>query len=151
MKTPIKVENYTAADAPQIAEWTEALSHRNNVDREVYGYPTLNVLKASNGRPICYMPYQITYTMESLAFNPDATAQEKAAALRDEFTVLEYEARTKGIREINFLCSDREMKLFCVHHFFDVMTPKVILSSTYAENGYPDVSNSDMQLFRRKV
>lgn len=151
MKDRIRVEYATAADGAECADWIGKLAHRNNIDPDVFSYPTLQVFKASNGRAISYTPSQTTWFLESLAFNPDATPLEKAVALRETFTVIEFEARRQGIREIYFLCSDTETKLFCVHHHFDVMTPEVLLAANYQERGYPDVSGNEMQLFRRKV
>jgi len=133
----IKVEKLSLGDIPQLAEWTAALSGRNNVDADVYEYPTLQVLKASNGRPISYTPFQTCWMLEALAFNPEATAQEKAAALRDTFTVIEFEARCQGIKEIYFLCADEEMKAFVLHHEFTAMTPAT--------------EDNLMQLFRKKL
>lgn len=147
----IKVEKMSLADTPEFADWTAKLSHRNNVDAGVFEYPTLEVLKASNGKGISYVPFQTTWFLEALAFNPEATPQEKSVALRETFTVIEFEARCQGIREIYFLCADVETKWFCVRHHFDVMTPRVVLASSYASEGYPDTSNTEMQLFRRKI
>jgi hypothetical protein len=133
----IRVEKYTSADFAEFADWTAKLAHRNNVDPDVFAYPTFQALKVSNGRGIAYVPFQVPWMLEALAFNPEATAQEKAVALREAFTVLEFEARCLGIREIYFLCADAETKAFVMHHDFEAMT------ACTGEN--------PMQLFRRKI
>ena len=137
MSKRIRVEKLSQSDIPEFADWTAKLSHRNNVDADVFQYPTLQVLKASNGRGISYVPFQTTWFLEALAFNPEATAQEKAVALRETFTVIEFEARCQGIRELYFLCADSETKQFVSHHHFTAMTPAT--------------EENPMQLFRRKL
>lgn len=152
MREPIKVERPTTPeDAQQMAEWMGKLSHRNNVDPAVFNYPSTDVLKASNGVPLVYMPRQQVTMLESLAINPDAQKSDVALALRALIQVSEYEARMKGQGEEYFLCSDIATKEFCVRHGFDLMTPTVKLASSYESEGFPDINNSDMQLFRRKL
>lgn len=122
MRTPLKTEQITSADWPEMAEWMGLLSQRNNIDTAIFGYPATETLKVSNGKGIMYGPFQRTYMLESLAFNPDATNAEKANALREFFSIVSWEARNKGIRELYFLCADKETKVFVEHHGFEAMT-----------------------------
>lgn len=122
MRKPLKVEKTTAKDWPQMAEWMGLLSHRNNIDTEIFSYPATKTFKAGNGNPLLYMPIQNTVMLESLAFNPEATNAEKATALREMFSVVSWEARNAGIGEIYFLCADQETKTFVEHHGFEAMT-----------------------------
>lgn len=122
MRTPLKVEKLKADDIPEMGDWMSKLSHRNNIDTEIFSYPATETLKASNGKGILYMPFQKTYMLESLAFNPDSTNADKAMALREMFSIIAWEARNKGIGEIYFLCADEETKRFVKHHGFEAMT-----------------------------
>lgn len=122
MRTPLKVEQMKLGDMPEMADWMSKLSHRNNIDTRIFEYPATETLKASNGKGLLYMPFQKTYMLESLAFNPEATNTEKALALREMFSVIAWEARNKGIGEVYFLCADRETKAFVEHHGFEAMT-----------------------------
>lgn len=137
MRIPAKVEKLKTDDLPEMADWMGKLSHRNNIDTDIFNYPATEILKASNGKGILYMPFQKTYMLESLAFNPESTNAEKAIALREMFSVIAWEARNKGIGEIYFLCSDEETKTFVKHHGFEAIT-----AST---------DERPMQLFRLKL
>lgn len=111
----IKVEKATTNDWPQMADWMALLSNRNNVDTDIFSYPATEVLKASNGKPIIFMPIQKTFFLESLAINPEASAGETASALNALFNVIEFEARTQGHGETYFLCADEQTCKFAEH------------------------------------
>src|SRR5262249_19659827 len=102
-------------DWPQMAEWMALLAGRNNVDTEIFSYPATEVLKASNGKAIMYMPIQKTFFLESLAINPEATPLETASALNALFNVIEFEGRSQGHGETYFLCADEQTCKFAEH------------------------------------
>jgi len=137
MREPIKVEKMKAEDIPEMAGWMDRLSDRNNIDAAIFGYPATDVLKASNGKAVMYMPRQRVMFLESLAINPEAQASDVALALRALMQVSEYEARVNGHGEMYFLCSDPETKNYAIHHGFVAVTPAT--------------KENDMQLFERKL
>lgn len=98
-----------------MADWMAKLSDRNNLDAAIFSYPATETLKASNGKPLVYMPIQKTFFLESLAINPEATAMETAAALKALFQVVEFEALSQGHGELYFLCTDEETCAFAEH------------------------------------
>ena len=116
MRKPIKVERMAAEDAPQMAEWMEKLAQRNNIDPDIFNYPCTVVLKASNGKPVMYMPFQTVFVLESLAINPEATNAENAIALKELLSIVEWEGRKAGHGELYFLCADEQTKAFAEHH-----------------------------------
>jgi len=122
MREPIKVEKATSADVPEMSDWMAKLSHRNNIDTAIFGYPATDVLKASNGKGIIYMPRQRVLFLESLAINPEAQATDVALALRALLQVSEYEARILGHGEMYFLCADEETCKFAEHHGMEKVT-----------------------------
>ncbi len=137
MREPIKIERMKVTDAGEMADWIAKLSHRNNVDVSIFDYPATSVLKASNGKPIMYMPRQQVTMLESLAINPDAQGSDVALALRALIQTAEYEARNSGQGEMYFLCSDPETKHYAEAHGFKPVTPAT--------------KEDDMQLFERKL
>lgn len=137
MREPIRVEKMKADDLPEMSDWMSKLSHRNNIDTAIFNYPATDVLKASNGKGIMYMPRQRCTFLEALAINPEASPQECALAFRALLQVAEYEARVRGEGELYFLCSDAQTKEFARHHGCIPVTP--------AEK------ETDMQLFERKL
>ena len=120
-----------------MSDWMSKLSGRNNIDPNIFNYPATDVLKASNGKGIMYMPRQRCTFLEALAINPEASAADCALAFRALLQVAEYEARLRGEGEMYFLCSDKQTKDFAVHHGCIPVTP--------AEK------DSDMQLFVRTL
>lgn len=137
MREPIKVEKMQAADIAEMAEWMSKLSARNNIDPDIFKYPATDVLKASNGQGVIYMPRQRVMFLEALAINPQAQPTDVALALRALLQISEYEARAVGHGEMYFLCSDPETKRFAEHHGFRPVTPAV--------------NDNDLQLFERKL
>lgn len=138
MREPIKVEKVkTLPDAQEMAEWISQLSARNNVDPDIFNYPATDILKASNGRPVMYMPRQRVMMLEALAINPEAQASDVALALRALIQVSEYESRLAGMGEMYFLCSDPETKHYAEAHGFRAVTPKI--------------NDNDLQLYERKL
>lgn len=137
MREPIKVEIMKLDDLPQMAEWMSALSSRNHVDTSIFAYRATDVLKASNGQPLIYMPRQRVMMLESLAINPDAQQSDVALALRALIQVSEYEGRVAGHGEMYFLCSDPETKRYALAHGMIAVTPAT--------------KEDDMQLFERKL
>lgn len=116
MREPIKVEPMCKDDIPEMAEWMQALADRNNIDTGIFEYRATDVLKASNGKSILYMPRQRVMFLESLAINPEAQASDVALALRALLQVSEYEARVAGHGELYFLCADEETCKYAEHH-----------------------------------
>ena len=151
MRAPLKVEKLRSDDFPEMADWMSKLSHRNNIDTAIFNYPATETLKASNGKGLLYMPFQKTFMLESLAFNPEATNTEKALALREIMSVVTWEARNKGIGEIYFLCSDLETQTFVEHHGFEPMTPEAHkmpkAKGQVSEQAFADT----MRLYRLKL
>ena len=115
MRANIKVEQIKPEDVAQMSEWMARLAHRNNLDVSIFSYPATVTLKASNGKPLVYLPVQTVYMLESLALNPLNSAGETAAALRALFNVTEWEGRKAGHGEQYFLCADEETKAFAEH------------------------------------
>lgn len=116
MREPIKVEFMHPEDQAQMAEWIAANSARNDVDPNIFCYPATRVLKASNGKPLVYMPVQNVQMLESLGINPEANAAEVSLALKDLLQVIEWEGRKAGHGEILFLTSDKSTKRFAGNH-----------------------------------
>jgi len=111
----IKVEKAQASDFQEASQLFAGLAHRNNLDVSVLGYPSTDVLKASNGKTILYVPVQPTFFLESLGINPEASVMDTAAALKAVFQVVEWEAQNKGMGEFYFLCADEETCKFAEH------------------------------------
>lgn len=138
MREPIKVERVkTIEDANEMADWISKLSARNNVDPDIFKYPATDVLKASNGHGVMYMPRQRVMMLEALAINPEAQNSDVALALRALIQVSEFQSREAGMGEIYFLCSDPETKRYAEAHGFRGVTPVV--------------NENDLQLFTRKL
>lgn len=124
MREPIKIEKMKLEDLPQMAEWMAALSHRNAIDTSIFSYKATDTLKASNGKPIIYMPRQRVMMLESLAINPEAQASDVALALRALIQVSEYESREAGMGEMMFACKDEETCRFAEAHGMELMNFK---------------------------
>jgi hypothetical protein len=116
MREPIKIEKAKPEDWEQMATWMGLLANRNNIDTAIFSYPATDILKASNGKPVIYMPRQRVMFLESLAINPEAQASDVALALRAIMQVSEYEARVNGHGEIYFLCGDKETCEYAERH-----------------------------------
>lgn len=116
MREPIKIEKMKKEDIQEMCDWMSKLAGRNNIDTDIFTYPATDVLKASNGKGVIYMPRQRVMFLESLAINPDAQASDVALALRALIQVSEYEARVSGHGEMYFLCADEETCKYAEHH-----------------------------------
>src|SRR5882757_1896825 len=100
MREPIKVEKVSKLeDATEMADWISKLSARNNVDPDIFNYPATDILKASNGHGVMYMPRQRVMMLEAMAINPEAQNSDVALALRALIQVSEYESRLAGMGE----------------------------------------------------
>jgi N-acetylglutamate synthase-like GNAT family acetyltransferase len=104
-----------------MADWMAQLSKRNCIDTGIFSYPATDILKASNGHTVMYMPRQRVMFLESLAINPEAQSSDVALALRALLQVSEYESRNAGAGELYFLCRDEETCQFAERHGMEKM------------------------------
>jgi hypothetical protein len=108
-----------ASDAPQFTEWVTSTS-LNLFDPDIATYPNLRTLAIDkNGSPVLYIPFQPTFTVESLAHKPDITPRENAVALRAFQDAIEKLAAAYGIREIYFMCKDESLIDFVEGHGYE--------------------------------
>lgn len=115
MSKHIKIEPIGKEDWQEMADFMNGLKERNNLDPRVFEYPATQTLKASNGKSLVYLPKQLTFMLESLGINPEATPGEVAMSLRYLFAVIEFQARGLGMGEIYFLCHDEQTCAFAEH------------------------------------
>lgn len=99
-------------DAQRIIEWSFANREANDLDPDVLNYPLTEIFCAENGKPLGYLPAQLAAVLESFAPNPEATEQEKNAALYGLTDAIVETAANKGIKEIYFIGSNEEVNAF---------------------------------------
>jgi len=116
----IKLEPVSADDAEVIAKWLAADASKNLYDKDVFFYPSTLLLKTSTAdEPIAFLPAQLTLTIDSPAFNPNATKLQIALSLKKlmiEFVTRSYE---RGVREVNFFTASDDMAEFAIKHGFE--------------------------------
>lgn len=105
-------------DIPLLAHWM-ANTPNNLVDAAVFGYKNTQVYVAHKDKPVAFMPIQLTATLESLAFPPDASETQKAAAIAQLIKTAVFIAREKEISEIYFYTSDPKIAAFAQRHKFE--------------------------------
>jgi len=116
--TPIKIELVTADDIEILVKWlTESTD--NLLDRDVYFYPNVQVLKAVTDHSIAFLPAQLTITLDSPAINPQASKLQIASSLRKLILHIRSQALDRGVREINFFTASDEMAEFAKAHGFE--------------------------------
>jgi N-acetylglutamate synthase-like GNAT family acetyltransferase len=104
-------------DVPLLAQWMSNTPN-NLVDPAVFAYPNTQVYVAHKDKPVAFLPVQLTMTLESLAYPPDATDTQKAAAIAQLFKTAVFIAREKQIAEIYFYTSDPTIATFALRHGF---------------------------------
>lgn len=104
-------------DIPLLAHWM-ANTPNNLVDAAVFGYKNTQVYVAHKEKPVAFLPVQLTMTLESLAFPPDASEIQKAAAIAQLIKTAVFIAREKEIAEIFFYTSDPQIAEFALRHKF---------------------------------
>jgi len=90
-------------EAPQVVEWLST-TEKNLFDPSLLGYPSTVTLCVENGRPLLYMPLQVTLTMESLGKMPGIRKRDMAFALVEMIEAVKRFAKGSGITEVYFLC-----------------------------------------------
>jgi hypothetical protein len=105
-------------DIPLLAHWMSNNAEKNLVDPAVFGYPNTQVYVAHKDWPIAFMPVQLTMTLESLGFKPDASVTQRAEALAQLFKTAVFVAREKQIAEIYFVTGDDSTAEFAKNHGF---------------------------------
>src|SRR5215831_16302645 len=79
--------------------WFEATPQS---DKDVLGYPAIQMWEASNGKTIAILPVHTVAMLESIGHNPDSTDLELAESLRQLIKTVYTTAWSSGIREIWF-------------------------------------------------
>ena len=121
MSDQTKLRYATPEDAPQITEWLNS-TQGNLYDPDVLTYPTLRVLCAYNGNgPSVYLPAQTALVLESLAVKPGTPPIESARAFRDLVKGMELLASSLGVKELYFMCSDKNVISLAESHGFTRM------------------------------
>jgi hypothetical protein len=105
-------------DVPLLAHWMTNNSTVNLVDPAIFSYKHTQVYVAHRDKPIAFLPVQLTMTLESLAFPPDASDLQKAAAIAQLIKTAVFIAREKEIAEIYFYTTDPAIASFALGHKF---------------------------------
>jgi len=105
-------------DIPLLAHWITNTPN-NLLDPGVFNYPNTTVLVAHRDKPTAYLPVQLTMTLESLAFPPDAPKVHKAASIAQLIKTAVFMAREKQIAEIYFYTHDPSIAEFALRHKFE--------------------------------
>ena len=113
----IYVRKAEQRDIPLLAHWMTNTPN-NLVDAAVFRYKNTQVYVAHKEKPVAFLPVQLTMTLESLAFPPDATETQKAAAIAQLIKTAVFIAREKEIAEIFFYTSDPTIAEFAQRHRF---------------------------------
>lgn len=117
----IWVRPVTQDDLENMAHWLVLNGDKNLLDLDVAKYPETTHLCAHDGKPLLYLPVQLTAMLESLAPRPDASRQELAAALEKLMKVVIFLALKNGLHELYFVTTDQQLEQFAVRHGFEVM------------------------------
>jgi hypothetical protein len=108
-------------DIPLLAHWLHNSPFASDVDATVFAYPNTQVYVAHRDKPVGMLPLQLTMTVESFAYPPDASDTQKAAALAQLIKTAVFIAREKQIAEIFFNTTDEHMATFAAAHGFREM------------------------------
>ena len=90
----------------QFLSWAEGNRLRNSWDERVLDYPLCAVMAAVNGKVVAYIPTHPVLILDSVAPNPEASAEELQEALLMFLGAAEKCAKMTGMGEVMFLASD---------------------------------------------
>jgi hypothetical protein len=125
MKTTVRLAN--ESDAQNFVGWQTG-TRLNLFDPAIATYPSLRTLAVDiDGSPVSYVPFHPVMAVESIGHKPDLTPRENAYALRKVQDALEDVARTYGMAEIWWQCSDPTLIEFAKRHGYEVLTSAVTL------------------------
>lgn len=106
-------------DVDLLESWLNGTKN-NLFDMDVLSYPKTQIFVAHKQQPLVMVPVQMTFTMESLAINPEGSELEIAESLRQLTKHIVYKAHELGIKEINFFCADERTSAFAAKYFEEI-------------------------------
>lgn len=109
----------SAKDVDLLHKWSSD-NKTNLFDASVLSYPKTQVFVAHKKDPLVMLPVQMTFTLESLAINPEATNMEIAESMRQLLKHIVYKAHELGIKEINFFSADDQTSALAAKYFEEV-------------------------------
>jgi hypothetical protein len=113
------------ADAKKFEDWAKA---NPALDKRIFTYPSTYTWCAFNDTGVlAYLPVQITFTMEAMAFHPLCTDPQKALAMKELVQNLVTQAYLRGIGEIYFLGTDPGTNDFAQRQGFKLIQCPVYL------------------------
>jgi len=119
----VTVRDAEPKDAPNYADWLEAASDINLVDKAVYSYPTCNTLVVEKSdEPVLMNSFQLCIVMEALAPKPGLPPMDEARALKALFDSIKRVAEASGIKEVLFGCKDPRVDKFVTRHGFEKLS-----------------------------
>lgn len=121
----IFVRKAESRDVPLLAHWMSNTPH-NLADGRIFGYKHTQVYVAHKEKPVAFLPVQLTMTLESLAFPPDANEVQKAAAIAQLIRTAVFVAREQQIAEIFFYTGDDSIAEFAKRHKFEEMPHRTL-------------------------
>jgi len=106
-------------DAEKFLQY-ELGTKENGFDPEAGLYPNSITLCTENeyGVPVVYLPAQPTFMLEALGICPDADKKDVALSLRRLIDKIVETARSLGMGEIYFGCTEPRTIAFAEHHGF---------------------------------
>ena len=119
----VTVRDAEPRDADNYADWLEAASDINLVDKNVYSYPTCHTLTVEkDGDPVLMNSFQSCLVMEALAPKPWISPMTEARALKALFDGIKQIAESQGVKEVLFGCKDPRVDTFVTRHGFEKLT-----------------------------
>jgi hypothetical protein len=107
----LKVKLAGPEEAAVLGKWLVGTPN-NLFDPGILKYPTLRTLcsyDTGDPEPVAFLPTQRALMLESLAVNPAALIVDKGQAFRDLVKGAELLASSDGIRELYFICKDKNV------------------------------------------
>lgn len=115
----LKIRMARPEDVAEIGQWITK-TPENLFDEAVLKYPTLRIVSAYNGEGnVAHLPAQQVLMLESLAVKPGSAPLENGQAFRDLVKAMELIASQLGIRELYFICKDKDVLGVAEHHGFE--------------------------------
>jgi hypothetical protein len=125
----LRVRPLKLLEVPKWLKWLWDGKEKNDLDAKIFEYKTLRVYVCENSKPLVMVPVHSVAVLESLAFNPEATAKEKLDSVMETIHVIEQEAKASGISELLYVSSDERVDESAARHLGfvkEVMYRKVL-------------------------
>ncbi len=116
MSDELKVRRMKLLEVPKWLKWIWDGKEKNDLSPKMFDYDSLRVFVCENSKPLVFLPVHSVLVIDSLAFNPEATAKERLDSVCETIHVIAAEAKASGIAEMLYVSSDERVDESAAKH-----------------------------------